>query len=69
MGNLTRQDILQMVIDDMESDVEAFVGKPFTGQTLGELHGTICATIRALAQIVKSQGETISRLESEHTDD
>lgn len=46
-------EVLDMIIADMESDVKAFEGKPFTGKTLGELHGTLAATLQALAKIVK----------------
>lgn len=31
-----------------------FDGKPFTGKTLGELHGILEAKVEALAKIVKS---------------
>ena len=49
--------VLQMIIDDMETDVEGFNGKPFTGKTLGELHGTLAATIQAVAKILKKHIE------------
>lgn len=45
--------ILEMIIQDMEDDVKDFEGKPFTGKTLGELHGNLCATVQALAKIMK----------------
>jgi len=46
-------EVMGMVIEDMESDVKEFNGKPFTGKTLGELHGTLAATIQAVAKAVK----------------
>jgi hypothetical protein len=49
----TELEVLDMIIRDMEQDVKDFDGKPFTGRTLGEIHGTLCATIQALAKIVK----------------
>ena len=49
--------VLNMIIADMESSVEEFEGKPFTGKTLGELHGTLAATIQAVAKILKKHLE------------
>lgn len=46
-------EVLDMIIADMENDVKEFEGKPFTGKTLGELHGNLCATVQALAKIMK----------------
>lgn len=46
-------EVLGMVIEDMETDVKEFNGKPFTGKTLGELHGTLAATIQAVAKATK----------------
>lgn len=51
-------EILQMIIEDMENDIKQFDGKPFNGRTLGELHGNLCATIQALAGIMKKYIET-----------
>lgn len=62
----TTDRVLEMIADDMEADVKAFEGKPFTGRTLGELHGTLCATIRALAIIVRKQEATIAKLKTHH---
>jgi hypothetical protein len=45
--------VLNMIITDMEADVKAFEGRPFNGKTLGELHGNLCATVQALAEIMK----------------
>ena len=47
-------EVLEMIITDMDKDVEEFTGKPFNGRTLGELHGTLAATIQALAKILKA---------------
>lgn len=49
--------VLQMIIDDMEADVKHFDGKPFNGRTLAEIHGTLAATVRALAVIMKAHIE------------
>ena len=46
-------EVLEMIISDMEKDVKDFEGKPFDGRTLGELHGNLCATIQALAKVLK----------------
>jgi hypothetical protein len=45
--------VLDMLIDDCTTDVEEFDGKPFTGKTVGELHGILEAKFEALAKIVK----------------
>lgn len=50
-------EILQMIIDDTESDAAAFEGKPFTGKTVAEYFGAIGAQIQALANIIKSEIE------------
>ena len=50
-------EVLEMIIVDMEKDVKDFEGKPLTGKTLGELHGNLCATIQALAKVLKKHLE------------
>lgn len=45
--------ILDLIIEDCETDVKEFDGKPFTGKTLGELHGILEAKILTLAKILK----------------
>lgn len=62
MSNIIQ--VLDMIIEDMESDVEEFEGKPFTGKTLGELHGNLCATVQALAKIMKKHIEETSTTEN-----
>lgn len=49
--------VLDMIIQDMENDVKEFDGKPFTGKTLGELHGNLCATVQVLAKVMKKHIE------------
>lgn len=63
---LTRDDVLEMIANDMEADAVAFEGKPFNGRTVGELHGNLCATIRALTKIVKDQNAEITKLKTHH---
>ena len=46
-------EVLDMIIEDCETDAKEFDRKPFTGKTLGELHGILEAKIQALAKIVK----------------
>lgn len=55
MSNMLQ--VLDMIIADMENDAKEFEGKPFTGKTLGELHGNLCAAVQALAEIVKKHLE------------
>lgn len=50
-------EVLRMIIDDMDADVKKFESAPFTGKTLGELHGNLCATVQALAKILKQHIE------------
>lgn len=49
----SRLDVLNIIIEDCETDAKEFDGKPFTGKTLGELHGILEAKIQALARILK----------------
>lgn len=56
----TPVEILDMIIADCEQDVKDFDKKPFTGRTVGELHGILEAKIQALARILKEH------LEEEH---
>lgn len=53
--------VLDIIIDDMEKDVKEFEGKPLTGKTVGELHGNMCATLQALAKVLKKH------IEEEHS--
>ena len=46
-----------MIIEDIKQDVIDADGKPFTGKTLAELHGNLCATIEALTNIMKKHLE------------
>ena len=46
--------VLQMIADDMKSDVENFEGKPFNGKNVAEYFGGHGAAIATLAKIVKS---------------
>lgn len=53
-------EVLDMIIQDMEDDVRKFDGAPLTGKTVAEIHGSLAATIQALAKIMKkhiSEGE------------
>ena len=50
-------DVLDMIIADCETDVKEFDRKPFTGKTVGELHGVLEAKIQALAKIMKKDLE------------
>lgn len=43
---------MRLVADDMESDARSFDGRPFTGATVGELHGNLCAAVKAIAVTV-----------------
>lgn len=49
-----RREVITEIIADMERDVEEFDGKPLTGKTVAEIHGTLAATVQALAKIVGS---------------
>lgn len=53
-------EVLDIIIQDIENDVAEFEGKPFTGKTLGQLHGNLCATVQALAKIMKKHLEECS---------
>ncbi len=52
-------EVLDMIIEDCETDVKEFDRKPFTGKTVGELHGILEAKIQALAKIIKEVVEEI----------
>lgn len=45
--------VLDLIIEDCETDVEEFDGREFNGKTLGELHGILEAKIQAIAKAVK----------------
>lgn len=49
----TPLEVLDMIIEDCETDAKEFDGKPFTGKTVGELHGILEAKIQALAKVMK----------------
>lgn len=42
----------EMIADDLASDVKRLDRAPFTGATVGEMHGILSAAIAALAEIV-----------------
>lgn len=44
---------MKVVKDDCAVDVKEYDGKPFTGKTVGEIHGIIEAKIDALASTIK----------------
>lgn len=46
-------EVMGMIAEDMESDVKRWADAPFTGKTLGTIHGELCATIQAVANAVK----------------
>lgn len=46
-------EVLDIIIADCEQDVKDFEHAPFTGKTVGQLHGIIQAKIQALAKIIK----------------
>jgi len=50
-------EILQMIIDDCTTDAQNFDRKPFSGKTVGEMHGILEAKIEALAKILKKHIE------------
>lgn len=57
-------EVLQMIVDDMESDVKEFEGAPFTSATLGKLHGNLCASVQAVAKILKQHIEDTEKKET-----
>lgn len=57
MSKQRKLEVLDMIIADMEQDVKDADGMPFNGKTLATLHGQLCATIQALARIVKEELE------------
>jgi hypothetical protein len=50
-------DILRMISEDQANDVKEFNGKPFSGATLGALHGNMAAAIDALAKMLQKHLE------------
>jgi hypothetical protein len=56
-SNFKSLEVLDIIIADCETDVKEFDGKPFTGKTLGQLHGIMEAKIQAIAKIVKKEIE------------
>lgn len=51
----TDTEVLGMIITDMEADAKSLDGKPFTGKTVGDMFGKVCAAVSALAAIQKRQ--------------
>ena len=49
-----RLEVLEQVIKDVEADVKAFDGQPFTGKVVGTQFGYQAAAIQAIARIVKT---------------
>lgn len=45
--------VLDEIAADMQRDVEAFEGAPFTGKTLGVIHGNLAAAVCGLVNVVK----------------
>ena len=50
-------EVLDMIIADCDQDVKDYEHAPFTGKTVGELHGILQAKIQALAKILKEHLE------------
>lgn len=48
---------LQMIQDDMKSDVVEFDGKPLTGRAVGTIHGNLAAAISTLAGMMQKHLE------------
>lgn len=46
-------EVLNTIIDDCMKDVEQFEKAPFTGHTVGTIHGLLEAKIMALAAILR----------------
>lgn len=46
-------EVMDMIIADCEQDIKDFEHAPFTGKTVGELHGILEAKIQALAKAIK----------------
>ena len=53
MSSLTPIEVLDLIIEDCEKDVHDYENAPFTGKTVGELHGIMEAKIQALAKVLK----------------
>lgn len=53
----TPLEVLNLIIEDCEQDVKDFEHAPFTGKTVGTLHGILEAKILALAEIMKKHLE------------
>lgn len=51
--------VMNLIIEDTEQDVHDYENAPFTGKTVGELHGILEAKIRALATAVKALAELL----------
>lgn len=53
----TNLEVLEIIIQDCEQDVKDYENAPFSGKTVGELHGILEAKIQALARILKEHLE------------
>ena len=49
---MSDREVCDAIIADCERDAKAYDGKPFTGKTLGEIHGNLLAMVSTLAKIV-----------------
>jgi len=52
-------ELMNIIIKDCEQDVNDFEHAPFSGKTVGELHGILEAKIEALAQAIKELAESL----------
>lgn len=51
--------VMNLIVEDCTKDVKEYEHAPFTGKTLGTLHGILEAKIEAVAQAVKDLAELI----------
>ena len=51
MTRVRHLEVLKMIRDDMEADVIRLGRAPFTGATVGEIHGTLAAAVAAVAAL------------------
>lgn len=58
-------EIAESIRNDCKSDVAEFEGKPFTGETIGRMHGTIQANIANLASVVAMLAEKVEKMEAQ----
>uniref|UniRef100_A0A6M3LQA0 Uncharacterized protein n=1 Tax=viral metagenome TaxID=1070528 RepID=A0A6M3LQA0_9ZZZZ len=57
MSDLKIIEVMDMIIEDCKQDVTDYEHAPFTGRTVGELHGILEAKISALAKAIKQLAE------------